>query len=90
MSAIELIRNTLVRDTPHLGDIVWWTLADARTPRADLERVWQGAGLPVEYLPDMASSDRSLKVAMRETQVIHSDRLLRLAKADDSGRCQRG
>jgi hypothetical protein len=84
MSALELIRNTLVRDTPHLGDIVWWTLADARTPRADLERVWRDAGLPAEYLPESPSSDRSLKVAMRDTQVIHSDRLLRLAKADDS------
>ena len=84
MSAIELIRNTLVRDTPHLGDIVWWTLADARTPRADLEQVWRDAGLAAEYLPELPSSDRSLRVAAREAAVGQTDRLLRLAKADES------
>jgi hypothetical protein len=84
MSAtLELIRNTLARETPKLGEIVWWSLADARTPRADLERVWREASLPAEHLPELPSSDRSLRVAAREAAVGQTDRLLRLAKADE-------
>lgn len=83
MSELELIRSALTRETPHLGDVVWWQLADARTSCAYFERVWRDAGLPREHLPEPPSSERSLRVAAREAQVGLTDRLLRLAKAAD-------
>lgn len=83
MSELELIRSALTRETPHLGDVVWWELTDARTSCTSLEKVWRDAGLPAKHLPDPPSSERSLRVAAREAQVGLADRLLRLAKVAD-------
>jgi hypothetical protein len=83
MSELELIRTALTRETPKLGDVVWWELTDARTSCAQLEQVWREAGLAADHLPDPPSSERSLRVAAREAQVGLADRLLRLAKVAD-------
>jgi hypothetical protein len=82
MSALELVRSALNTGGEHLGDMVWWQLADARIRAADLEAAWVGAGLPVELLPEAPSTERAFKHAVREAQVGQPTRLLRLAKED--------
>ncbi len=40
MSALEKLKSTLARDGgEHMGDIVYWTVAEARIDRASLERI---------------------------------------------------
>jgi hypothetical protein len=42
------LKSVLVaKDGDHLGDLVFWTLADARVDRTTLEAFWNGAGLDV-------------------------------------------
>ncbi|MCX5745754.1 MAG: hypothetical protein NT062_25035, partial [Proteobacteria bacterium] len=62
----------------HLGDIIFWHLADARVDRATLEMLWKGAGLDLALLPEEPSAERALKQAIREAQVGQRDRLIRL------------
>ena len=80
MSALELIRSTLAAGGEHLGDVIWWTLADARIPRDALIEVWTGSGLPVELLPEPPSTEKAFKSAVKEAQVGQLDRLIRLGK----------
>ncbi len=72
------IRRVLAKGGDHLGDLVFWSLADARVDRAALESLWAGAGLPTELLPDPPSAEKALKQAVREAQVGRRDRLIRL------------
>ncbi len=67
----------------HLGDIVWWTLSDAKLQRTSLETIWSNAGLPMELLPDRPTAEKALRLAVREAQVGQTDHLIRLAR--DSG-----
>jgi hypothetical protein len=78
---IDSIRSILVRDGgEHLGDLVFWSLNDARVDRATLESLWASTGLDPGLLPEAPSIEKALKAAVRETQVGNPDRLLRLAK----------
>jgi hypothetical protein len=45
----------------HLGDLIWWTLAEARIDRSTLENIWTGAQLAPEYLPDQPTVEMALK-----------------------------
>jgi hypothetical protein len=83
MSAIDMLRQTLSAGDQHLGDIVFWTLADARVERSTLERIWTGSGLAQGLLPEPPTLERSFKAAVKESQAGHPDLLLRLAKEDD-------
>ena len=80
MSALSLVKNALAgKGTDHLGDLVWWSLADARIDRASLTSIWSDAGLPSELLPEEPNAERAFKSAIREAQVGQPGRLLRLA-----------
>jgi hypothetical protein len=68
----------LGKGTQHLGDIVFWQLADARVDRSTLESLWRDAGLDAAVLPEEPSAERALKQAVREAQVGQRDRLIRL------------
>jgi hypothetical protein len=79
MSALSLIKNTLSEGQDHLGDLVWWSLSDARIDRASLTAIWTDAGLPAELLPEEPNAERAFKTAIKEAQVGQPGRLLRLA-----------
>ncbi len=78
------IKTALEKGGKHLGDIVYWTLADARIDRSTLENIWTGAQLPSEYLPDPPTAEKALKSAVREAAVGQPDRLIRLGKEDEA------
>jgi hypothetical protein len=62
---------------------LWWELAAASVNRPDLVKLWVQGGLPTELLPEEPTPEKAFKTAARETQVGHTDRLLRLAKDDE-------
>jgi hypothetical protein len=68
----------------HLGDMIWWTLNDAKIDRSTLENIWTGAQLAPEYLPDPPTAEKALKSAVREAAVGQPDRLIRLGKEDEA------
>ena len=67
----------------HLGDLLWWTLADVRIDRKTLEQLWLSAGLPAELLPEIPSSEKSFKLAVRECSTGQAERIIRLGKEDE-------
>ena len=81
--SLTLIKEHLHTDGSHVGDIVWWTLADARITRAHLESIWSAAGLSTSFLPEPPTPEKALKAAVRECQVGQHDHLLRLGKEDE-------
>ncbi len=85
MSALERIRSTLAAPGgEHLGDIVYWTLAEARIDRSTLEKIWAGAQLAPELLPEPPTAEKALKSAVREAALGQPDRLIRLGKDDEA------
>jgi len=74
----ESIAEVLKHGERHLGDLIWWTLAEARIDRSTLESVWASAQLSLEFLPDPPTAEKALKAAVRETAVGQPDRLIRL------------
>lgn len=81
---LETITSALAQGGKHLGDLIWWTLTEARIDRPALETIWSGAQLAPEYLPDPPTAEKALKVAVRETGVGQPDRLIRLGKEDEA------
>jgi len=75
---LQRLRSVLGKGTQHLGDIVFWQLADARVDRSTLESLWRDAGLDAALLPEEPTAERALKQAVREAQVGQRDRLIRL------------
>lgn len=67
----------------HVGDLLWWTLEDARITRANLVALWTEAGLSSSFLPEPPTPEKALKTAVRECQAGQADHLIRLGKEDD-------
>ncbi len=82
--SLESLRSTLARGGPHLGDLVWWTLADARVDRLTLESVWASAKLDPALLPEPPTAEKTLKIAVREAALGQADRLIRLGREDET------
>jgi hypothetical protein len=80
---LDLIRRNTNHGGQPLGDLLWWELAAASVNRPDLVKLWVQGGLPTELLPEEPTPEKAFKTAARETQVGHTDRLLRLAKDDE-------
>jgi len=80
---LDLIRRNTNHGGQPLGDLLWWELAAASVSRPDLVKLWVQGGLPTELLPEEPTAEKAFKTAARETQVGHTDRLLRLAKDDE-------
>ena len=80
---LDLIRRNTNHGGQPLGDLLWWELAAASVNRPDLVKLWVQGGLPTELLPEEPTAEKAFKTAARETQVGHTDRLLRLAKDDE-------
>jgi uncharacterized protein DUF6744 len=81
--SVDLIRSYTHTGGKHVGDLLWWTLADARVTRSTLESVWANAGLAENLLPEPPTPEKALRAAVREAQVGQHDHLLRLGKEDD-------
>ena len=82
--SLDLIRSYTLNAGKHVGDLLWWTLTDARITRSLLESVWANAGLAPGLLPEPPTPEKALKTAIRESQVGQHDHLLRLGKEDDN------
>ena len=83
MTALERIKSNLNTGGPHLGDLIWWGLADARVSRATLKQVWAGAGLDPAHLPEPPTPEKAMKLAARSAALGQADRLVRLGKEDE-------
>jgi hypothetical protein len=81
--SLDLIRSHTHTAGQHVGDLLWWTLADARITRSLLESVWADAGLSSSWLPEPPTPEKALRTAVRESQVGQHSYLLRLGKEDD-------
>jgi len=81
---IETLTSALNQGGQHLGDIVYWTLAEARITRTELENVWSAAQLAPQFLPDPPTAEKALKAAVREAAVGQPNRLIRLGKEDEN------
>ncbi len=81
---LDKITSALDQGGQHLGDIVYWTLAEARIDRFTLEKIWAGAQLAPEHLPEPPTAEKALKSAVREAAVGQPDRLIRLGKEDEA------
>ncbi|GMU61117.1 MAG: hypothetical protein AMXMBFR34_28800 [Myxococcaceae bacterium] len=76
-SALTRLVGVLATGGTHLGDLCFWTLAEASIVRSDLESKWKTTGLPKELLPEPPTVEKAFKLAVRETQVGLADRLIR-------------
>ena len=83
IDSLQEIRSHTVSAGKHVGDIVWWTLADAQITRSLLESVWSNAALSPTWLPEPPTPERALRTAVRESQVGQHQHLVRLGKEDD-------
>lgn len=66
---IEHLIHALQTGGAHLGDLTFWSLADAQIDRAALASKWAPTGLPSELLPEPPTLEKAFKLAVRETQV---------------------
>lgn len=85
--SLSTIRSHLGTAGEHVGDLLWWTLADARIGRSRLESVWAAAGLSDSFLPEPPTPEKALKTAARETAVGQHDHMLTLALEDSDEVC---
>jgi hypothetical protein len=81
--SLAIVQSHLQTAGPHVGDLLWWTLTDARISRSHLESIWAGAGLSPAWLPEPPTPERALRAAIRECQVGQHSHLLRLGKEDE-------
>jgi hypothetical protein len=81
---LERIKQNLNTGGHHLGDIVYWALAEARTNRSTLESIWASAQLDPAHLPEPPTAEKALKAAVREAAVGQPDRLIRLGKENEA------
>src|SRR4051812_6409494 len=82
--SIDLIKKALSKGGEHLGDLIFWALAEARVERATLESIWASAGLDAALLADAPTAEKALKLAVRDAAVGQAGRLIRLGKEDES------
>lgn len=83
-AAMKNLMDVLATGGTHLGDLCFWTLAEATISRADLESKWRSTGLAMALLPEPPTVVKAFKLAVRETQVGLADRLIRLAVEDEA------
>ena len=82
--SFDTVKSAVSAAGEHIGDLLWWNLADARIDRATLEMLWSSASLPANHLPEPPTAEKALKTAVRDCAVGQSERLIRLGKDDSS------
>ena len=43
---LDRLTSALNKGGQHLGDLIWWTLAEARIDRSTMENIWTGCPSP--------------------------------------------
>jgi hypothetical protein len=81
---LDTITSVLATGGKHLGDIVYWTLSEARIDRSTLENIWNAARLSSAMLPEPPTAEKALKAAVREAAVGQPDRLIRLGLENET------
>jgi len=81
--SLSVLTQHLQAAGEHVGDLLWWTLDDARITRSTLLAIWAEAGLAPNHLPEPPTPQKALRAAVREASVGHADHLIRLGKEDD-------
>jgi hypothetical protein len=79
----DRITSVLQQGGQHLGDQIWWTLAEARIDRSTLENIWAAAQLAPAHLPDAPTAEKAFKAAVREAGRAVRNPLIRLGKVDE-------
>ena len=82
--SFDAVKSALAHGGQHLGDLIWWTLAEAKIDSSALESIWTGAQLLPSFLPDPPTAEKAFKTAAREAALGHADRLIRLGKEDEN------
>jgi len=82
MKALAQIQSHIQTAGKHVGDLLWWSLDEARISVTRLAEVWASAGLSATLLPEAPTPEKALKTACREQAVGRSDYLVRLGKED--------
>jgi len=82
--ALAKIRSHTVTGGEHVGDIIWWTLSEARIARTLLETIWMNAGLSRDWLPEPPTPEKALKTAVKESLVGRAQQLARIGLEDDT------
>jgi len=65
----EELKTALAKGGPHLGDLVWWSLDEARVNRTILESLWASEGLDEKLLPEQPTPEKAIRQACREASV---------------------
>jgi hypothetical protein len=78
MSALHTVKSALAKGGQHLGDLIWWTLADARVSRPALETTWASANLDPAHLPEPPTAEKAIKNGARMAAQGQAERLVRL------------
>jgi hypothetical protein len=52
-----------------LGDLVWWSLSDARIGRSELLNIWGAAGLDIALIPPEPSGEKAIRTAVKDASV---------------------
>lgn len=81
---MEKLKAILSAGGAHLGDLLWWTLADAAIDRSTLVAHWAAEGLASELLPEAPTAEKALRTAVREAALGQHDRLIRLGKESEN------
>lgn len=81
---LETIRSTLATGGPHLGDLIYWSLAEARIDRSTLEKIWSNAQLAPELLPEPPTTEKAFKTSAREAALGRPDTLVRLGLENEA------
>lgn len=80
--SIEKIKTALETGGNHLGDIVFWSLQDARINREMLKAKWAAAGLDEVFLPEEPTAEKAFRLAAREAGQGQEHILVRKVKDD--------
>jgi nucleotide-binding universal stress UspA family protein len=83
-AALNQLVSVLATGGTHLGDLCFWSLADATVVRSELESKWKSSGLPHQLLPEPPTVEKAFKLAVRETQVGLAERLIRPVVDDEA------
>jgi hypothetical protein len=82
--SFQQVRKLLESGGEHLGDLIWWTLAEVRINRPTLESIWASAQLLPSLLPEPPTAEKALKTAVREAAVGQANRLIRLGLENEN------
>lgn len=63
------LKQAFAKSGTHLGDLVWWSLDDARVNRQTLEQLWRARSLDPALLPEAPTPEKAFREACKEAAV---------------------